>query len=755
MTIRAKYLLAIPSVLLLAVLLLLYRLPNVAEFIVERELRAAGFTDIALDIETITSGQGTITTLGASHPAFKLRADNITLHYTLTDLLKTHIDELEIGSLQLTISEQLGEPDDALLPALPASWLLAVPFRRAHIKQARFELPEMILGLTSIDTQATVTRSNSTLDAQIIINANERLPLFLHLTASDDNTLSLTLSDEATSSPSLSLHSRELTVTPEKLSTSLSIEADLVALRSLLRQWLPEQSLPDIYDSLNSEGKVEYTESNKQLQADLDISLSGTDQVLHGPVSLTYQAEQIALTLKESFNIEARKQVIAQASLPDLHLLVKDDINCTYTLASTAWQCGSARLSLVLPEIHYPPYTMRSEPGMLTLHDIHGEQHIWQANAGLDLTSVKLALPDNVIRLDRLQAQLQASPDEIKTTMSLHAADGKLVVGIKASHDMQHQRGKAVIDLPTVSLEATDDIPGKLLRHWPYPVHIESGALTGKSSISWRQKKGRFVLEQSAQLQLDNIQGRFQQYPFSGFQGKLLIKGIDSLRITTGNGLRLASINPGLPVTDIFVRAEVKRPPGKAFVMTLQQFEATTLGGKVSTARTILDFGRQDNLLTLNVQGLDIAELIKLEQKKGLYGTGKLNGTLPLIFGKSGLTMKAGTLSAQPPYGVIRYSGDERLTTLAQNNPNVDLLVKALSDFHYNVLEAGLDYAPDGQLLAKVSLQGKNPELEGGRPVYLNINLEENILTLLRSLQFADDISRKIGEGIEQGLQHP
>ena len=117
--------------------------------------------------------------------------------------------------------------------------------------------------------------------------------------------------------------------------------------------------------------------------------------------------------------------------------------------------------------------------------------------------------------------------------------------------------------------------------------------------------------------------------------------------------------------------------------------------------------------------------------------------------------MSAGKLSAQPPYGVIQYSGDERVTALAKSNPNVELLLKALSDFHYDLLKAELDYAPDGQLLAKVRLQGNNPELEGGRPVHLNINLEENILTLLRSLQFADEISRKIGEGIEQGSQRP
>ncbi|NNG14372.1 MAG: YdbH domain-containing protein, partial [Gammaproteobacteria bacterium] len=555
--------------------------------------------------------------------------------------------------------------------------------------------------------------------------------------------------------PVLTLHSQELMVTHDELSTALAIEADLGALRSLATQWLPEQPLPGLFDSLSSEGKVEYIVTDNRLGADLDMTLTGVEKVLRGPVSLTYQQGQLALVLKESFSIEARKQAIAQASLPELQLSVKDDINCAYMLTQAAWQCGAARMSLAVPELHYPPYTMLSAPGIVTLHNLSGERDTWMVNADLDLPAVKLALPDNVIRFDRVYTQLQASSDELKATASLQAANGKLAIGIRTSHNMLQQHGKAEIDLQPVSLDATHNIPGKLLRHWPYPLHIEAGELVGNSSVSWQQKNGQFALDQTALVQLDNIQGRFRQYPFSGLRGKLLIKGIDALRITSSDGLRLASINPGLPVTDILVRADVSRQGGKAFVTNLRQFEAMTLGGKINTDKTVLDFNRDENRLILNVQGLDIAELIKLEQKEGLHGTGKLNGKLPIILGKDGLQMSAGKLSAQPPYGVIQYSGDERVTELAKSNPNVELLLKALSDFHYDLLEADLDYAPDGQLLAKVRLQGNNPELEGGRPVHLNINLEENILTLLRSLQFADEISRKIGEGIEQRTQRP
>lgn len=757
MTTRAKYLLAIPIVLLLVVVLLLYRLPDITAFIIERELRAAGFTDIVLDIRAITSRQSKITTLQANHPSLSLRADEVTLHYTLTQLLDARIEEFQIGSLQLAVHEQHNKPRSTALPALPSNWLSAIPFNRAYINQAQIELPEAIQGITSVDLQATITRSDSELDAQLTINTVDRPPLLLQLTANDDNTLKLTLRDEvaALALPAIVLRGSKLSVTHDQFSMDLAMETDLGGLRSLATQWLPEHPLPDLFDSLSTGGEVEYTITDNQLHADLDMTLTGVEQVLRGPVSLTYQPGQLALVLKESFNIEAREQTIAQASLPELRLSVKDHINCTYMLAQASWQCDSAHISLTLPELYYPPYMMRSEPGMLTLNNLSGERNTWQVNADLDLPAIKLVLPNNVIRFDRIYTQLQASPDGLKATANLHAANDKLVIGIKATHDIQQQHGKAEIDLQPVSLDATHNIPSKLLRHWPYPLYIEDGELLAKSSISWQQKQSQFALDQTTLLQLDNIQGRFQQYPFTGLRGKLLIKGIDDLRITSSDGLRLASIKPGLPVTDILVRAEASRHAGKAFIINLQQLEAMALGGKFSTDKTLLDFNRDKNHLPLNVRELDIAELIKLEQQEGLIGTGKLNGKLPLVLSKNGLQMSAGKLSAQPPYGVIQYSGDERVTALAKSNPNVELLLKALSDFRYDLLKVNLDYAPDGQLLAKVRLQGNNPELEGGRPVHLNINLEENILTLLRSLQFADEISRKIGEGIEQGAQKP
>jgi hypothetical protein len=51
-----------------------------------------------------------------------------------------------------------------------------------------------------------------------------------------------------------------------------------------------------------------------------------------------------------------------------------------------------------------------------------------------------------------------------------------------------------------------------------------------------------------------------------------------------------------------------------------------------------------------------------------------------------------------------------------------------------------------------LELQGRNPALQEGRPIHLNIRLEEDIPALLASLQLSGKVSEVIQERIRQRL---
>jgi hypothetical protein len=744
------------ALLLVAVLLVWSRLPVILGYLLEQQLHDAGFSEVHIDIDTITSTQTRISTIRASHPSARLDASWITIKYSLAQLWRGKIESVSLGALQLTPSfNDIGEPTPVVLPVLPDQWLEAIPFHTAAFELVTVTLPETVQGIDSLAMGANMTHTPGQLEINAHLAAKDRPPLHFTLNADRNNTFVFTAHKQTDSAPFLELNSHALSMTADTVKTTLDVRADMVNLRTLAQQWFPEYALPTQFDAFSGKGDIEYTIAEQQLRSELDISLTGPEHTVQGPVSIIYQPEKLAAILGKTVNIEARNQRIADMLLPVVAVTVEDAMHCTHRLTEARWQCGPSRMQLTLPEVDSPPYRLQSQGGIISLQQLAGDEHGWQATAGVDLNAVNIVLPDNTVRIDRVLTQLQASSDMLKVTASLQAADNRLAVEIKAVHDLQKQRGTAEVELQPVSLDATYNIPGKLLQRWPYPVHIADGKIHGKANINWQEKNGQFLLDQSTTLVIAGIRGQYRQFPFSDVGGTLLIKGIDSPRLESPSGISVAEFDPGVLIKDATIQGAATLEENRQAVISLTQFSANLLGGNIRGRDTVLDFNRDDNPVTLNVEGVDISELIKLEQKQGLFGTGKLNGTLPLTLGKDGLRMEAGSLVAQAPGGVIRYTGDERVAALARSNPNVELLLKALSDFRYNLLEADIDYTPDGQLLAKLRLQGKNPELEGGRPVHLNINLEENILTLLRSLQFADEISRKIGEGIERGSKHP
>ena len=89
---------------------------------------------------------------------------------------------------------------------------------------------------------------------------------------------------------------------------------------------------------------------------------------------------------------------------------------------------------------------------------------------------------------------------------------------------------------------------------------------------------------------------------------------------------------------------------------------------------------------------------------------------------------------------------------MAQNE-QLKVVVDTMSDFQYHSLEAELEYSPEGDLVARAALKGSNPAYENGREIHLNVKVEENIATLLKSLRLGGELTDKISEKAERGVQ--
>ncbi|MBS7724930.1 YdbH domain-containing protein [Pseudomonas lalucatii] len=161
---------------------------------------------------------------------------------------------------------------------------------------------------------------------------------------------------------------------------------------------------------------------------------------------------------------------------------------------------------------------------------------------------------------------------------------------------------------------------------------------------------------------------------------------------------------------------------------------------------------KQDSLLLpLQLRGLRLERLFTLYPAEGLAGSGVLDGQLPLTLGPDGLRIAQGQLAARAPGGRLQFRS-ERMQALGRSNPAMQLVTQSLEDFRFTTLRSRVDYDPQGKLLLAMRLEGQNPAIEQGRPIHFNINLEEDIPTLLASLQLTDKVNEIIRRRVQQRI---
>ncbi len=175
----------------------------------------------------------------------------------------------------------------------------------------------------------------------------------------------------------------------------------------------------------------------------------------------------------------------------------------------------------------------------------------------------------------------------------------------------------------------------------------------------------------------------------------------------------------------------------------LEDFTANALGGSIATDRVAYDFKENRADFTLSVKHVPIQELINHQGLTKVTTSGTLTGNLPIKLDGPLFRIHQGKMSAEKE-GRIIYTASEEETAMAHES--LKTAYSALSDFHYNELQASIDMEPDGQSVIGLQVKGSNPSFQEGRPVHFNLNVEQNLLDLLRSLTISTNIEEAISE---------
>lgn len=352
--------------------------------------------------------------------------------------------------------------------------------------------------------------------------------------------------------------------------------------------------------------------------------------------------------------------------------------------------------------------------------------------------------------LNRAESRMDITTAEFNTV--LNQADIKNAkITVLFNGWLKHDRLSLNVSNSTINVEQVNVSPNLMLANLngtlnfamqsKIPVNIENVIIDGKFNIN-------------------NLNGIYDNVEIKSVSssGQLLVQD-NKFLIETFN-TKIRSVNVGILFENVKFAGEYLASfdaisKGR---LSWHRFESTLFSGKMLVNNSIINFNKLKQSIKVYLKAIQLKDILTTYPVEGLNGEGTINGILPIKITQTStannnrynVSIENGELTTTLP-GYLKFN-NSALQDYAKNNPNMQLVTNVLQNFEYTKLAASVNYADEIANLA-INIQGKNPKIKKGKAVNLNINLQENIVKLLMSLQLSDHISEPIRQRIEAHLK--
>ena len=219
---------------------------------------------------------------------------------------------------------------------------------------------------------------------------------------------------------------------------------------------------------------------------------------------------------------------------------------------------------------------------------------------------------------------------------------------------------------------------------------------------------------------------------------KLRVAG-DEIAPVTPIELSLDAVNTGVTLTDL-TGTVGKDDKGWLLIHA----DGRALGGELVIDQ-FRDFSSDGPLGTVYLNNIDLATVADIAGTEVINIHGRATAALPLVWRNGILLVDAGTLKGTS--GFLQYQPPVDPAAIDQR---VSAFAAPLSNLHFEQLDADITLDESGVLFLRTSVLGNNPDYENGRQVKLNLTLENNLLSLLKSLQTIESVNLWVTRKFEQ-----
>jgi len=301
--------------------------------------------------------------------------------------------------------------------------------------------------------------------------------------------------------------------------------------------------------------------------------------------------------------------------------------------------------------------------------------------------------------------QLRLRNGQVKGEALLHEPkSGALVSTLAVQHNLSDGRGGAQLGVEKLSFN--DRLQPEAIS--PVTLGVVAnvqGSLRGQGRIDWTPQG----VTSSGRFSTNGLDFAAAFGPVNGLSGEINFTDLLGLVTARGQQVRLASVNPGVLVSDGQVRYHIL--PG--YKLQVEGGRWPFAGGALVLEPTLFDMAQAaDRRLTFGVEGLDAGRFIATMQFENITATGTYDGHLPMIFDAAGGRIEGGRLVARGG-GTLSYVGDV-------SNGDLGLISRfafdALKSMRYDRLSIDLNGAIDGDVITRISFAGVNQApIDGGR----------------------------------------
>lgn len=313
---------------------------------------------------------------------------------------------------------------------------------------------------------------------------------------------------------------------------------------------------------------------------------------------------------------------------------------------------------------------------------------------------------------------------------------------IKAKHNLDTRAGQLTIGDTAVSF-GTQPLSSRV-SPWNEDWDLAAGTVLVDLHARWTQTDSNLVINGQTSTRIENLSGHYLDTAFVGLSTTFETAYDSPSGFTVEpSSFTIALIDTGLSIEKISAGYTVY-PDALAFDMENLQMEA--YGGVIRADPFSFRTDGDSNTVLLRAEAIELDALLTLKEFEAIEVSGSIGAKLPVTIQGDIITIENGTLTGEPPGGVIRYSPG--LNPDAADTSSIGLVTRALSNFEYETLTAEVDYNTDGDLDLQLHLTGKNPDLDENRPVVLNLGVENNVPEMLKSLRAA----RAVEDVLEERL---